>query len=160
MKKFTCRFDIQIPNEPKFRVARKIIGYKGGNMKRIIDMCKLKDPNNKYGVKLRLRGKGSGFKEGPEHKESEDALHLCVSSQFVENNGYDMGLMFPLYRDDILLAYEVFRFACRSIESLLVKIYKDYETQTGVKLQVRKFDNNPAVLLSNAEGYPPNFSFN
>lgn len=129
-------------------------------MKRIIDMCKLKDPNNRYGVKLRLRGKGSGFKEGPEYKESEEDLHLCVSSQFVENGGYDMGLMFPLYTDDILLAYEVFRFACRSIESLLIKIYKEYETQTGIKLVVRKFDNNPAVLLSNIEDYPQNFSFN
>jgi hypothetical protein len=37
MNKFTCRFDIQIPNESEFRVAKKIIGYKGGNLKRICE---------------------------------------------------------------------------------------------------------------------------
>ena len=44
----------------------------GKNMKRILDVCKgnfsLKPVQNI--VKLRLRGKGSGFKEGPERKGS------------------------------------------------------------------------------------------
>jgi hypothetical protein len=31
------------------------------------------------GAKLRLRGRGSKFLEGPEQRESEDPLMLCVS---------------------------------------------------------------------------------
>lgn len=37
--KFTCRYEIQIENDKEFQVARKIIGNKGYNMKRIIDAC-------------------------------------------------------------------------------------------------------------------------
>lgn len=46
-----------------------MIGKKGANMKRIIEECSWDtDPSiNTYEiVKLRLRGKGSGFKEGVE----------------------------------------------------------------------------------------------
>jgi len=48
-----------------------LIGTKGANMKRIIDYCNniVKDQGSGFqheGVKLRLRGKGSGFLEGPE----------------------------------------------------------------------------------------------
>jgi len=48
-----------------------LIGTKGANMKRIIDYCNkmVNDQGNSLiheGVKLRLRGKGSGFLEGPE----------------------------------------------------------------------------------------------
>ncbi len=35
--KLTCRYDIQIQNERDFQVARRIIGSKGWNMKRIIE---------------------------------------------------------------------------------------------------------------------------
>jgi hypothetical protein len=35
--KLTCRYDIQIQNERDFQVARRIIGSKGSNMKRIIE---------------------------------------------------------------------------------------------------------------------------
>lgn len=35
--KYTCRYDIQILNEKEFQVARRVIGSKGANMKRIID---------------------------------------------------------------------------------------------------------------------------
>lgn len=37
--KFTCRYEIQIDSDKEFQVARKIIGNKGYNMKRIIDAC-------------------------------------------------------------------------------------------------------------------------
>lgn len=35
--KYTCRYDIQIENEREFQVARRIIGSKGCNMKRILE---------------------------------------------------------------------------------------------------------------------------
>jgi hypothetical protein len=64
--KFTCRYEIQIDNDKEFQVARKIIGTKGYNMKRIIDACLSEigaDPKTESdSIKLRLRGKGSGYK--------------------------------------------------------------------------------------------------
>ena len=63
--KYTCRYDIQIPNEREFQVARRLIGAKGCNMKRVISHCSKNMPQAMEVVKLRLRGKGSGFKEGP-----------------------------------------------------------------------------------------------
>jgi hypothetical protein len=35
VRKFTCRFDVGITNEKTFQVARRIIGSKGSNMKKI-----------------------------------------------------------------------------------------------------------------------------
>lgn len=72
VRKYTCRFDIGIENDKEFQVARRIIGQKGCNMKKIVDAS---------GAKLRLRGKGSGYLEGPLKQESPEPLHLCVSCQ-------------------------------------------------------------------------------
>jgi len=63
-------------------------------MKQIIENCKSvgeklsKGFNTKIRdhdlAKLRLRGKGSGFKEGAKNEEISEALHLCVSSKYRE----------------------------------------------------------------------------
>ena len=92
--KYTWRYDIQIENDREFQVARKLIGPKGCNMKRILEewnqIIRLMNNereqkfNSQDIVKLRLRGKGSGFKEGPNNEESNDPLHLCISSKFEE----------------------------------------------------------------------------
>lgn len=37
--------------------------------------------NNNQILKLRLRGKGSGYKQGPDQLESEESLHLCISAK-------------------------------------------------------------------------------
>lgn len=42
--KFTCRFDIQIDNDKEFQVARRLIGAKGCNMKRILEVCSKNAP--------------------------------------------------------------------------------------------------------------------
>ena len=73
MLKYTCKYEIQIANDKDFQVARRIIGPKGYNMKRIIELCQKKCNNPQIihqadFLKLRLRGYGSGFKEGPEKK--------------------------------------------------------------------------------------------
>ncbi|KAF4677603.1 hypothetical protein FOL47_000558 [Perkinsus chesapeaki] len=70
IRKYTCRFEIGIENDREFHVARRIIGQKGANMKRIV---KLSD------AKLRLRGRESGFLEGTAKQESNEPLHMCVS---------------------------------------------------------------------------------
>ena len=105
--KYTCRYDIQIDNEKEFQVARRVIGSKGANMKRIIEECSqsFDQSVNPYEVvKLRLRGKGSGFKEGPNQEESTDPLNLCISSKYKDKYDY----------------------ACREIEKLLLKVYEEF----------------------------------
>jgi hypothetical protein len=103
--KYTCRFDIQIENDKEFQVARRVIGPKGSNMKRIIDKC-CKGMNGQAHdiIKLRLRGIGSGFKEGPNNTESQDSLHLCISSKY----------------------HSKFMIAVGEIEKLLKNVYREY----------------------------------
>ena len=74
-----------IDNEEEFHVARRLIGAKGCNMKRIIELCnkgvyKAKVRSHDI-VKLRLRGKGSGLKED---EESLETLHLVVVSKYYD----------------------------------------------------------------------------
>lgn len=39
MNKFTCKYEVQIPTNTSFQTARKIIGFRGCNMKRILEEC-------------------------------------------------------------------------------------------------------------------------
>lgn len=77
--KYTCRFEILLDNDQEFQISRRLIGPKGCNMKKIVET--VGGTNDFNEVKLRLRGKGSGYKEGPLNRESDDPLHLCVSSK-------------------------------------------------------------------------------
>lgn len=95
VRKHTCRFDIGIDNDKEFQVARRIIGQKGSNMKKIVDAS---------GAKLRLRGKGSGYLEGPLKQESPEPLHLCVSC--TTQKGYTE--------------------AVRAVSEILESVYTDY----------------------------------
>ena len=106
--KFTCKFEILIPNDQEFQVVRRLIGSKGCNMKRIVDSCKSGD---QIGVKLRLRGRGSGYKEGPENKESDDPLHLCISAKNQEGLKKACGLVTEL----INKIYEEYKKYCNKI---------------------------------------------
>jgi hypothetical protein len=76
-------------------------------MKRIIELCCKGAPYEQIQeiVKLRLRGKGSGFKEGPRQEESNDALHLCISSRF----------------------YDKYLIACNHVQELLLNVYEEYK---------------------------------
>lgn len=103
--KFTSRYDIQIENEKEFQVARRLIGPKGCNMKRIVELCSR--GSNCQGhdiVKLRLRGQGSGFKEGPNKAESDEPLHMCVSSRFLDK----------------------YQMACKHVQELIQQVYAQY----------------------------------
>lgn len=64
-------------------------------------------------VKLRLRGRGSGFKEGPAKRESEEPLHLCVSAKY----------------------FDIYSKACDLVETLINKIYTDYRNYHKGSLQ-------------------------
>lgn len=103
-RKQTCRFDIPIESDSDFQVSRRIIGSKGTNMKHIVKQSD---------AKLRLRGKGSGYLEGPNKQESHEALHLCVSC--TDEVGYKV--------------------AVREVKKLLQNVcqeYKEYLTEKGL----------------------------
>lgn len=76
-------------------------------MKRIIEVCSKNAPKGTANdvVKLRLRGKGSGFKEGPRQEESKEPLHLCISSRFADK----------------------YKLACEMAHELLLTVYEDYK---------------------------------
>jgi len=104
--KYTCRFEIQIENDKEFQVARRLIGAKGCNMKKILDTCSkgCTGPVQEV-IKLRLRGKGSGFKEGPSQQESDEPLHLCISSPYPDK----------------------YATACEMAKELLQGVYEEYK---------------------------------
>ena len=103
--KFTCKFLINIDDSADFQTARKIIGSNGRNMKNIIEACTLDcNEDTQNVVKLRLRGKGSGFREGPFNEEINEPLHLCVSSKF----------------------YTKFQMACKEVEKLIRLVHTQY----------------------------------
>ena len=102
--KYTCKYEILIPNDKDFQVARRLIGSKGCNMKKILNECK-QNNNVNDNIKLRLRGRGSGYKEGPQNKESDEPLHLCISAKNQEE----------------------MKRACALVDDLLNKIYDEYK---------------------------------
>jgi hypothetical protein len=112
-----CQFIIGIEEDRHFRVVKRIIGVQGANMKRIAE---------ETGVKLRLRGRGSKFLEGPEKKESTDDLMLCISAQ--EKSGYDHAVCL--------------------ITELLQDVYNDYE-----EFCHREGRNLPSLRIRRNEGY-------
>eukprot|EP00931_Biecheleriopsis_adriatica_P045978 TRINITY_DN2636_c0_g1_i1.p1 TRINITY_DN2636_c0_g1~~TRINITY_DN2636_c0_g1_i1.p1 ORF type:complete len:320 (+),score=82.32 TRINITY_DN2636_c0_g1_i1:96-1055(+) len=74
--KSQCQFTIGIEEESRFRVCRRILGPQGQFMKEIAEST---------GARLRLRGRGSKFLEGPERQESTDPLMLCLSAPDVSS---------------------------------------------------------------------------
>lgn len=56
-------------------------------------------------LKLRLRGRGSGYKEGPDQIQSQEELHLCISA-----------------KDE-----SIYNYACQKVENLLQNVYLEYQ---------------------------------
>ena len=102
MYKYVCNYNVQIENDEAFNVTKRIIGKNGYFLKKIIYEGCIKF--NDYSTKIRLRGKGSGYKEGNLNEESDEPLELCISS----------------------LNYSTYANCCRLVESLLKKVYSDY----------------------------------
>ena len=108
--KYIANYLVQIENEDTFRVCKRIIGAKGRIMKSIIGNFP-----SEHKVKIRLRGKGSGYKEPDTKIESDEELQLSLSS----------------------VVKESFQQSCVMIEHLLSKIYKEHEKFSKLnKLQV------------------------
>jgi hypothetical protein len=99
VRKYTCRFIIGIENDKEFQVARRVIGAKGANMKRIVRQTE---------AKLRLRGTGSGYFEGTGQKESAEPLQLCISC----TNGDHYKIAVRQVEDLLKKVYEEYRAFC------------------------------------------------
>ena len=76
--KYVSRYIVQIENEKNFPVTKMIIGNSGKLLRNIL--VKNCINNGDHTTKIRLRGKGSGYKEGPKNEESKDPMELCISS--------------------------------------------------------------------------------
>ena len=105
--KFICKYEILIENDQEFQISRKLIGSKGINMKKIINECHIKGDIET--LKLRLRGKGSGFKEGPLSKESDEPLHLCISARTKEQLNHACFLVNNLFE----IIYDEYKIFCQ-----------------------------------------------
>eukprot|EP00746_Dinoflagellata_sp_MGD_P160427 gnl/MRDRNA2_/MRDRNA2_87171_c0_seq1.p1 gnl/MRDRNA2_/MRDRNA2_87171_c0~~gnl/MRDRNA2_/MRDRNA2_87171_c0_seq1.p1 ORF type:complete len:730 (+),score=175.58 gnl/MRDRNA2_/MRDRNA2_87171_c0_seq1:89-2278(+) len=78
-QKLLCRYKVGIEQDRAFNVVQKLLGDRGSHMKTIAANT---------GSKLRIRGRGSGFLEGPDQKEaSDEPLMLCISASTRE--GFD-----------------------------------------------------------------------
>ena len=76
--KYVSRYIVQIENEKNFPVTKMIIGNNGKLLRDILfENC---ISYGDHSTKIRLRGKGSGYKEGPKNEESKDPMELCISS--------------------------------------------------------------------------------
>jgi hypothetical protein len=70
--KHECQILVGIEEDKKFSVVRRILGPKGENMKHILAHANR--------AKVRIRGRGSKYKEGADNIESSDPLMICVSA--------------------------------------------------------------------------------
>jgi hypothetical protein len=128
VRKYTCRFEIGIDNDKEFQVARRIIGQKGSNMKRIVKSTD---------AKLRLRGRGSGYLEGAAKVESPEPLHLCISC--VNSSGYKQAVQ--LVTELLAQVNEEYKKFCKSKGA-------DLTSAGGVGLSVREYP----LIIYNADG--------
>lgn len=103
--KHQCQFIIGVEEDADFGVVRRILGRAGANMKSIA---------SKTGVKLRLRGRGSKFLEGPEQRESTDDLMLCLSGEDEASFEEAKELVSEILRD----IYEKYGSFCRRVGRL------------------------------------------
>ena len=156
-KKFTCRFEIPTEVDREFCISKRIIGQKGVNMKKIVSSLPSADA-----AKLRLRGRGSGFLEGPLKQESNEILHLCVSCKDAETYGIVISEVTELL-DEIYAQYSEWckeRGLSRSIpkaaprqhpSDLLQAPTYGYASQEGFDMVYASQQPGPRSL------YPPNW---
>lgn len=75
-QKFICVFQVGLEEDSDFCLVKRILGKQGNNMRGIAEACN---------VKVRLRGRGSGFLEGSHGKETNMPLNLNVSCSDFES---------------------------------------------------------------------------
>merc|ERR1712136_281259 len=145
--KYQCQFIVGIEEERKFKVMRKLLGPSGANMRAIVD---------RTGAKLRLRGKGSRFLEGPDQVESSDPLMLCIS--VTDRRSYDVAVsMAWALMERVHQEYRGFCFRSgREVPELHVQVHDDAcvlvfnasvcDRQASHRLCIAEFARAPVFL--------------
>jgi len=106
--RWRCTFFVGIEETREFGFAKRFIGLRGSNMKAIVAQCP--------GTKIRLRGKGSGFKDQATGYESRDPLQINVNS-----------LNFDEYVRSQAMVVELLR-----------HIYAEYEAYSGIRVYIHR----------------------
>lgn len=89
-RRCTLRFMVpaEIANDRAFKAPSYLIGPKGSHMKQIYEAT---------GSKLRVRGRGSGHKEGPMMCEADEPLQVCISSEDDASLNQTKDMVMPLF---------------------------------------------------------------
>ncbi|KAJ1436867.1 hypothetical protein B484DRAFT_392998, partial [Ochromonadaceae sp. CCMP2298] len=69
----TCPVDIR---GSLYEMKKKLLGTNASTIIQIVDSC-----GTKYNIRIRIRGMGSGFREGPNNSELNEPLHFNVSAE-------------------------------------------------------------------------------
>jgi hypothetical protein len=132
VRKYTCRFIIGIENDKDFQVARRVIGAKGANMKRIVRQTE---------AKLRLRGMGSGYFEGTGQKESAEPLQLCISC----TNGDHYKIAVRQVEDLLKKVYDEYRAFCNENGKPLPELNINFSENQLVYSATRSSSGGPML---------------
>lgn len=138
VRKYTCRFIIGIENDKEFQVARRVIGAKGANMKRIVKQTE---------AKLRLRGVGSGYFEGAGQKESSEPLQLCVSC----TNGDHYKSAVRQVEELLKRVYEEYRSFCRENGRQAPDLQINF-SENQLVYSATRIAGGPAALQDDSDG--------
>jgi hypothetical protein len=71
--------NVDIPSSNLYEVRRRLLGNAAVNITQIVDSI-----GSKQSIRVRMRGMGSGFTEGPNQQELPEPMHFNVSA---ENEG-------------------------------------------------------------------------
>jgi hypothetical protein len=132
--KYVSRYIVQIENEKDFPVTKMIIGNNGMLLRNILY-------NNciKYGdktTKIRLRGRGSGYKEGPKNEESKEPMELCISSlNLISFTNCSMEIEKLLQQ----IYYKYYAYQCKN--------YMENKKDKNINNNDNKFENNTPILM-------------
>jgi len=123
-KRYLCTFFVGIEDGTEFAVAKRIIGPGGINMKQIAEEA--------AGSKIRLRGKGSLYKERDCGVESEEPLQINVS----------------------VISHRAYMRAKERVSELLQDIYGEYKRKFGMTVELN-ISEDPKNPKDHSMGQPP-----
>ena len=139
--KYVSRYIVQIENEKNFPVTKMIIGNNGMYLRNILynNCIKFGDQS----TKIRLRGRGSGYKEGPNKEESKDPMELCISSlnliSFQKCSAEIENLLQQIY-------YKYYNYQCKNILDKKKETSNNNDTNSNNNNNNTNRNNCPVVM--------------
>lgn len=127
---FVCHVEVGLEDDSQFCLVKRLLGKGGMNMKSIASECN---------VKVRLRGRGSGFREGPDSSESQQPLQLCLSTSCFEGYVEAFRRIIALLQD----LYKHYKRFARSMGALVPDLKPKYQ-------EVRRWDLGIDLLTAAA----------